>query len=159
MNKGRSQEISRLIGRSLRSVVDMEKLGERQIIVDCDVLQADGGTRTAAITGGYVALVDAVQTLLDSNEVQQSPISGQCAAVSLGLVGDKVLLDLCYEEDVTADVDLNLVMKDDQSIIEVQGTAEGEPFSRDQLDQIMDLGAAGIDQLFLIQKKALGRGE
>jgi len=156
--KGRSQEISRLIGRSLRSVIDMEKLGERQIIVDCDVLQADGGTRTAAITGGYVALVDAIQTLLDSGDVVDSPIMGQCAAVSLGLINDEVLLDLCYEEDVSADVDLNLVMKDDQSIIEVQGTAEGESFSRDQLNQIMDLGAAGIDQLFQFQKEALGRG-
>jgi ribonuclease PH len=156
--KGRSQEISRLIGRSLRSVMNMEKLGERQIIVDCDVLQADGGTRTAAITGGFVALADAVQTLLDAGELSVSPLTGHCAAVSLGLIGDDVLLDLCYEEDVRADVDLNLVMKDDQSIVEVQGTAEGESFSRHQLDQIMNLGEAGINELFRMQKEAIGNG-
>lgn len=153
--KGRAQEISRLIGRSLRAVTRLEWLGERQIIVDCDVLQADGGTRTAAITGGYVALCDAVRWLRSEGELGTEPIVGQCAAVSLGVVKGEVLLDLCYEEDSSADVDLNLVMMADGTIIELQGTAEGASFGRDSLDRMIDLGAAGIEQLVQLQRNAL----
>jgi ribonuclease PH len=156
--KGRAQEISRLIGRSLRSVVDMKALGERQIIVDCDVIQADGGTRTAAITGGYVALCDAVATLVKSGEIAQSPITDQCAAISVGIIRGDTLLDLCYEEDVAADVDLNLVMKDDGSIIEVQGTAEGESFDRGLLNAMLDAGDKGIRELMVLQNQALEDG-
>ncbi len=156
--KGRSQEISRLIGRSLRSVVDMKLLGERQIIVDCDVIQADGGTRTAAITGGYVALCDAIQSLLNSGDLAKSPITDQCAAISVGIIKGETLLDLCYEEDYAADVDLNLVMKDDGSIIEVQGTAEGEAFDRELLNKMLDAGEKGIRELMSLQNKVLGDG-
>ncbi|MFO7977013.1 MAG: ribonuclease PH, partial [Candidatus Hydrogenedentota bacterium] len=120
LNRGRTKEISRLIGRSLRNVVDLSFLGERQIIVDCDVLQADGGTRTAAVTGAYVALHDAIDRLLAQGTIEQSPLLGQCAAVSVGLVDGEVLLDLCYEEDAAADVDMNIVCRSDGNLIEVQ---------------------------------------
>ncbi|PCJ65795.1 MAG: ribonuclease PH [Candidatus Hydrogenedentota bacterium] len=156
--KGRSQEISRLIGRSLRSVVDMEALGERQIIVDCDVLQADGGTRTAAITGGYVALCDAVDFLVKTGEISKSPITDQCAAISIGIINNETLLDLCYEEDFAADVDLNLVMKNDGTIIEIQGTAEGEAFDRTLLNSMLDAGEKGIRELMVMQNEALEDG-
>ena len=156
--KGRALEISRLIGRSLRAVVDMEALGERQILVDCDVIQADGGTRTASITGAYVALCDAIAVVADANELPKNPIVGQCAAISVGILKGEGYLDLCYEEDSSADVDLNLVMTDDGSIIEVQGTAEGEAFDREQLNTMLDLGEKGIRELFALQLKVLSDG-
>lgn len=153
--KGRALEISRLIGRSLRSVIDLKALGEHTIILDCDVIQADGGTRTAAITGAFVALHDAVAAILRKNPDQSTPISNHCAAVSVGIVGGEVLLDLCYTEDSSADVDLNLVMLDDGTIIEVQGTAEGKAFDRALLDRMLDVGHAGIEELFKLQRDAL----
>ena len=157
VNKGRALEISRLIGRSLRAVIDLAALGERQIIVDCDVLQADGGTRTAAITGGYVALCDTVASLIKSGALTKDPIARQCAAVSVGIVGGRPMLDLCYAEDSTADVDLNLVMVGD-AIVEIQATAEKVAFDRRALDTMIDLGAAGIQHLYAHQKEALSRG-
>ena len=153
---GRALEISRLIGRSLRSVVDLAALGEIQVTVDCDVIQADGGTRTAAITGGYIALHDALTKAVSQGTVKKLPITAQCAAVSVGIVGGETMLDLCYEEDSSADVDLNLVMRNDDTIIEVQGTAERVPFRRDGLDAMIDLGREGILQLFARQREALG---
>ena len=156
--RGRAMEISRLIGRSLRSVIDLERLGERQITIDCDVLQADGGTRTAAITGGYVALHDAVSGLVERGLMGESPMTGQCAAISVGLLDGEAYLDLCYTEDSAADVDLNRVMKGDESIIEVQATAEGEAFDRAQLDEMLELGRKGVFELFDLQSKALADG-
>ena len=156
--RGRALEISRLIGRSLRSIIDLKRLGERQITIDCDVLQADGGTRTAAITGGYVSLHDAVSRLLGQNLLAESPITGQCAAISVGLLDGESYLDLCYVEDTAADVDLNLVMKGDESIIEVQATAEGQAFNRTQLDEMLDLGRDGIIELFKLQHEAIHGG-
>ena len=153
--KGRALEISRLIGRSLRSVMDLAALGERQIVVDCDVLQADGGTRTASITGGHVALSDALSALIERGDLTSSPLRGQCAAVSVGIIEGEAYLDLCYEEDSTADVDLNFVMTSDNAIIEVQGTAEGEAFDRALLDAMLDLGEQGIGELFERQREAL----
>ncbi|MCY7278757.1 MAG: ribonuclease PH, partial [Phormidesmis sp. CAN_BIN44] len=151
---GRTQEIQRLIGRSLRSTLDMKALGERTITIDADVLQADAGTRTTAITGGFVALQDAIHQLLERGELLQSPIVHQVAATSVGLIQDQAFLDLNYDEDVIADVDCNIVMNDSFGIIEVQGTAEGESFSRQQLDQIMDLAEKGIRELFALQRQA-----
>jgi ribonuclease PH len=156
VRKGRALEISRLIGRSLRCVVDLEGLGIRQVILDCDVLQADGGTRTAAITGSYVALHDALTKLRERGDIEQLPLLGQCAAVSVGLMDGEARLDLCYEEDVAADVDMNLVMRDDGHFIEVQGAAEGEAFSRALMNDMLDLAEDGIRQLFSCQRKALG---
>ncbi len=150
-------EISRLIGRSLRAVVDLEALGERQITVDCDVLQADGGTRTAAITGAYVALHDALSALGDDAGLAGAPLTRQCAAVSVGVIDGEPWLDLCYEEDAAADVDMNLVMRSDDAFIEVQATAEGDAIDRGQLDAMLDLGREGIRELFRIQNEALGR--
>jgi ribonuclease PH len=148
---GRDQEIQRLIGRSLRAVVDMKKLGERNITVDCDVLQADGGTRTAAICGGYVALHDAINRLgLDTD-----PFTDSCAAISVGIVDGEARLDLPYIEDVAAEVDMNIVMTGGGGIIEVQGTAEGEVFSRDQLTGLLDLGQLGIEQITVAQREIL----
>lgn len=158
VRRGRALEISRLIGRSLRAVADLRALGERQIIVDCDVVQADGGTRTASITGGYVALHDALAKLVDEGRLERSPLKGQCAAVSIGVVDGEVLLDLCYEEDFRADVDMNLVMRDDGGIIEIQGSAEGEAFPKEVLEQMIEVGRKGIQELFAIQAEAL-RGE
>ena len=152
---GRTQEIRRLIGRSLRAVVDLDRLGERTIILDCDVIQADGGTRTASITGGYVALALAVQRLVAAGEVPQDVLYGGLAAISLGLVKGRVLLDLCYEEDSAAEVDFNIVMTGDGRLIEVQGTAEGTPFDRATLDAMLDLAEKGIDQLLLMQRQVL----
>ncbi len=157
MRKGRALEIGRLIGRALRSVVDLAALGERQIIIDCDVIQADGGTRTAAITGSYVALHDALTHLVDKDVLPSSPLAYQCAAVSLGLVDGELLLDLCYEEDFRADVDMNLVMRADGAIIELQGTAEKKTFPRTILNQMIDLGEEGIRRLLDIQNEALSR--
>lgn len=155
LNRGRTKEISRLIGRSLRNVVDLSFLGERQIIIDCDVLQADGGTRTAAVTGAYVALHDAVNCLVAQGAIEQSPLLGQCAAVSVGLVDGEARLDLCYEEDAAADVDMNIVCRSDGNLIEVQATAEGEAFPRKQLDKLLDLAYFGCEQLFTLQREAL----
>ncbi len=150
--RGRTQEIKRLIGRSLRAAVDLEKLGERTFIVDCDVIQADGGTRTAAITGGYVGLKLALQTLIEAGEVDPSVFLSPVAAISAGLVNGKPLLDLCYTEDVAAEVDINVVMNAAGEFIEVQGTAEGEPFPRSTLDAMLDLTEKGIRDLLKIQQ-------
>ncbi|MEX0915643.1 MAG: ribonuclease PH [Wenzhouxiangellaceae bacterium] len=152
---GRTLEIQRLIGRSLRAVIDLEALGERTITLDCDVLQADGGTRTASITGAYVALVDAVETLLKSRRIKKNPIHGQVAAVSVGVLGADAVLDLDYVEDSSADTDLNVVMNDGGGFIEVQGTAEGHAFHRDELDRMLDLAAVGIERLMVAQNAAL----
>ena len=153
---GRTQEIRRLIGRCLRAAVDLEKLGERTVIVDCDVLQADGGTRTAAITGGYVALALALKGLEQAGEVPSEVMLAEVGAISLGLVNGQLLLDLCYEEDSAADADFNIVMTSDGRLVEVQGTAEGETFSRQALDAVLDLAEKGISQLFEIQRQVLG---
>ncbi len=152
---GRSMEIQRLIARSLRSVVDLEALGERTITVDCDVIQADGGTRTAAITGGYVALVDALRWMQNKGLVKTLPLLDAVAAVSVGIVQGEPLLDLIYGEDSTAAVDMNLVMTGAGKFVEIQGTAEGTPFSREALDMQLRLGEKGIRELIALQKKAL----
>jgi ribonuclease PH len=150
---GRTQEIQRLIGRALRSVTDLGRLGERMVTVDCDVLQADAGTRTASITGGYLALAVALRKL---GEDAGGLLKDSVAAVSVGLVGGEARLDLCYEEDAGAEVDFNVVMTGGGALVEVQGTAEGEPFSREQLDGLLDLAAAGIAELSKVQAEALG---
>lgn len=151
---GRTHEIQRLIGRSLRSVIDLKILGERQIILDCDVLQADGGTRTAAINGSYVALMDAIHSLLKSKTIVQNPVLEQIAAVSVGFVGGKAVLDLCYEEDSNADVDFNAVMTSSGKFVEVQGTAEKVPFSKSQLEDLLKLAESGIKQVMQAQNRA-----
>ncbi|MDT8408887.1 MAG: ribonuclease PH [Wenzhouxiangellaceae bacterium] len=155
---GRTLEIQRLIGRSLRAVVDLAAIGERTITLDCDVLQADGGTRTAAITGAYVALVDAIATLKKRGKIKKNPIHGQVAAVSVGMLGRDAVLDLDYAEDSTADTDLNVVMNDGGGLIEVQGTAEGHAFHRQELDRMLDLAQIGVEQLMRAQNEALARG-
>ena len=152
---GRTHEISRLIGRSLRAIIDYKALGENTIVLDCDVLQADGGTRTASITGAYVALVDAVGWLRDRNLLTAEPLTGSVAAVSVGVVDGVPLLDLCYTEDSAADTDMNVVMSGAGAFIEVQGTAEGAPFDRPVLYQLLDLGATGCAQLTAMQQAAL----
>jgi ribonuclease PH len=154
---GRTHEISRLVGRSLRAVIDTRALGENTIVLDCDVLQADGGTRTAAITGAYVALADAVTWAKGEGLVTAAAqaLSGSVAAVSVGIVGGVPLLDLCYEEDVQAETDMNVVCTGDGRFVEVQGTAEREPFDRALLDDLLDLAAAGCGQLTEIQSAAL----
>jgi len=152
---GRTHEIQRLIGRSLRAVVDLPKLGERQITIDCDVLQADGGTRTAAITGGYVALADAISWLQARKRLRGSPLAASAAAVSVGIVGGEARLDLCYEEDVNAETDMNVVCTGDGRFVEVQGTAEREPFSRELLDELLTLAVSGCDELTRLQQEAL----
>jgi ribonuclease PH len=152
---GRTQEIQRLIGRSLRAIVDLDKMGERTIWVDCDVLQADGGTRTAAITGAYVALFDAVNFLISENKLEESPLNGFMAATSVGIVDGEAMLDLCYEEDFKAQVDMNIAMTEKGEIIEIQGTAEEKPFSRDELDVLYDLAEKGIRELIEEQKLSL----
>lgn len=152
---GRTLEIQRLIGRSLRAVVDLEALGESTITLDCDVLQADGGTRTAAITGAYVALVDACRWLMKKGDICKDPIHGQVAAVSVGIFGDVPVLDLDYDEDSTAETDMNVVMNDGKAFIELQGTAEGHAFRRDELDRMLNLAELGIGQLMAFQSEAL----
>ena len=152
---GRTQEIQRLIGRSLRAVFDLKKLGERTITLDCDVLQADGGTRTAAITGAWVAAHDAVSWLLERGLIQRSPLRDAVAAISVGLVEGTPLLDLEYVEDAACDTDMNIVMTGNAGIVEVQGTAEGAPFSREQLDALLALGAKGVAELVELQRRAL----
>ncbi|MHA1948874.1 MAG: ribonuclease PH [Candidatus Thorarchaeota archaeon] len=151
---GRTQEIQRLIGRSLRAAVDMKRMGENTVRIDCDVIQADGGTRTAAITGAYVALCDALEYMVDLDLVTERPIIGNVAAVSVGLVNEEALLDLCYVEDVGADVDMNIVMLDDK-FVEVQGTAEGATFGRSALDAMLDLAAKGVADLREKQNETL----
>lgn len=152
---GRTYEIQRLVGRALRSVVDMQALGERSVLIDCDVIQADGGTRTASITGAYIALVDALRFLREQGAIDALPVKDHLAAVSVGIVDGRPLLDLCYAEDSAADVDLNLVMTGSGGIVEVQGTAEGEPFSRAELGRLLALGEKGIRTLIAKQKESL----
>jgi ribonuclease PH len=153
---GRTHEISRLIGRSLRAVIDYKALGENTILLDCDVLQADGGTRTAAITGAYVALADAISWMRDRKMIKTSPLVGSVAAVSVGIVDGEPRLDLCYEEDVAAETDMNVVCTGDGRFVEVQGTAEGQPFDRAELDALLDLAAGGCADLTRFQQEALG---
>jgi len=152
---GRTHEIQRLIGRSLRAITNLSALGERTILVDCDVIQADGGTRTAAITGSYVALHHACKKLVDSGVLATLPIKCAAAAVSVGIVNGEALLDLCYEEDSQAEVDFNIVMTSLGEYIELQGTAEGKPFSRASVDELLGLATKGIDQLFELQAETL----
>lgn len=150
----RNQEIQRLIGRSLRAIVDFTKLGERQIVIDCDVIQADGGTRTASITGAYVALADAVNHLLQNNLITENPLKDAVAAISVGVYQGQPVLDLDYLEDSNCDTDMNVVMTANGGIVEIQGTAEGEAFSRSTLNELLDLAEHGIQQLFSIQQNA-----
>lgn len=152
---GRSMEIQRLIGRALRSVVDLRALGERTLWVDCDVIQADGGTRTTSITGAFIALVDAVNKIHKAKPFKVYPIRSFVAATSVGIVAEEKLLDLCYQEDSKAKVDMNIVMTDDYNIVEVQGTGEESPFSRSELSELLDLGEKGIKNMIQIQKDAL----
>ncbi len=154
---GRTQEIQRLIGRSLRTVVDLKLLGERTITIDCDVIQADGGTRTASITGGYVALVDACRKLIDSGAISKMPITGFVAATSVGVVNEQEILDLCYTEDSSAEVDMNVIMTDKGEFIELQATGEKSSFSKNQLDALLVIAEKGIEQLISIQKEVLGQ--
>jgi ribonuclease PH len=153
---GRTHEISRLVGRSLRACVDYKALGENTIVIDCDVLQADGGTRTAAVTGGYVALADAIDWLRKRGKLKGSPLVASVAAVSVGIVNSEPRLDLCYEEDSTAETDMNVVCTGTGDFVEIQGTAEGEPFSRPLLNSLLDLGTAGCAELTRLQHEALG---
>lgn len=151
----RNQEIQRLIGRSLRSIVDFNKLGERQIIIDCDVIQADGGTRTASITGAYVALCDAISVLLKNGKISQNPLREALAAVSVGIYQGIAVLDLDYLEDSNCDTDMNVVMTESGGIVEIQGTAEKSPFSREMFNQLLDLAESGINELFAVQRESL----
>lgn len=153
---GRTHEISRLIGRSLRAAIDFKALGENTVQIDCDVLQADGGTRTAAITGAYVALADAVTWMRGKGLVKGDPFVTSVAAVSVGVVAGEPRLDLCYEEDVAAETDMNVVCTGDGRFVEVQGTAEGQPFDRAELDTLVDLAAGGCAELTRLQREALG---
>ncbi len=152
---GRTQEIQRLIGRSLRAVVDLQKLGERQILIDCDVIQADGGTRTASITGAFVALADAIAGLIAAGKLTESPLRDHVAAISVGVVAGQPVLDLDYIEDSGCETDMTVVMTGDGRFIEVQGTAEGAPFSRDEMNVLMALAEKGITELVSLQKQAL----
>lgn len=150
---GRTQEIQRLIGRALRAVVDLDKLGERTIWIDCDVIQADGGTRTASITGAYIALSNAIEKLIIEGLLEENPIKDYLAATSVGIVNGEILLDLCYEEDSNADVDMNIVMTGEGKFVEIQGTAEESTFTRDELNGFLGLAEKGINDLILEQKK------
>jgi ribonuclease PH len=150
---GRTQEIQRLIGRALRAVCDMRLLGERQVIVDCDVLQADGGTRTASICGGYLALHDALARLVQSGGITSHPLTAFCAAISVGVVNGRPVLDLPYIEDSRAEVDMNVVMTSLGGFVEVQGTAEGAPYSREELDAMLRLAEGGIEQIIELQRE------
>ena len=154
---GRTMEIQRLIGRSLRSVVDLKKIGERTLTIDCDVIQADGGTRTASITGAYVALVDAVRSLQYEKLLKEDPVNSALASVSVGIYKGTAVLDLDYAEDSNAETDMNVVMNDDGHFIEVQGTAEGHAFSAEELNEMMVLAQKGINELFEHQREALSR--
>lgn len=152
---GRTQEIQRLIGRSLRSIADLTKLGERTLTIDCDVIQADGGTRTAAITGAYVALYEALLNLVRHKVLLKVPLAQPVAATSVGIINNEVMLDLCYTEDFKASVDFNVVMAKSGEFIELQGTGEDNPFSREAMDELLDLAVAGIEQLFTIQNEVI----
>jgi ribonuclease PH len=152
---GRTVEIQRLIGRSLRAIIDLDRLGERQIILDCDVLSADGGTRCASITGAYVAMALAIRKLIEQKRLRDDPLLGQVAAISAGVVKSVPMLDLDYSEDAGADVDFNVVMTDAHAFVEIQGTAEGQPFMPATLDEILVLASTGLDQLFAAQRQAL----
>ena len=154
---GRTMEIQRLIGRSLRAVTDMKLLGERSITIDCDVIQADGGTRTASITGGYVALADAIRSLIDKKTIQENPLRGRVASVSVGIYQGIPVLDLDYPEDCNAETDMNVVMSDTGDFIEVQGTAEGHPFNQDELNAMLALAKKGITELLASQQAALAQ--
>lgn len=152
---GRTMEIQRLIARSLRAAIDLDVLGENMITIDCDVIQADGGTRTASITGGYVALADAIQYLIDNKKLKKNPLSGKMASVSVGIYKGTPVLDLDYDEDANAETDMNVVMNDDDAFIEVQGTAEGHAFNQDELNAMLDLAKKGIKELIQLQQQAL----
>jgi len=152
---GRTQEIQRLIGRSLRAIIDLKKLGERTIHIDCDVIQADGGTRTASISGAYVALYDAIQTLIKSKKIMSSPLIDSIAAISVGIKGGEVLLDLDYVEDSSCDTDMNIVMTGEGKFVEIQGTAEGVAFSRKEMDSLIDIAALGIQDITQKQNEAI----
>ncbi len=154
---GRSQEIQRLVGRALRAVVDLEAMKDISICIDCDVLQADGGTRTASITGGYVALALALQKLQDEKKLLVNPLKGMVAAISCGICNGECVLDVDYEEDSTAEVDMNFVLTDDNKIVEIQGTAEGKPFDENQFNQLFALARKGVTELIEKQKQALGK--
>src|SRR6056297_3191905 len=154
---GRSQEIQRLIGRSLRSVVDLSGFGERTVWMDCDVIQADGGTRTAAVTGSFVAMVQAFNKLKKESEIEKIPVNSFVSAISVGVVDEENLLDLCYEEDKNAKVDMNIVMRDTDEFIEIQGTGEESPFSMGELMNLLELGKKGCNDLFEIQKDVIGK--
>jgi len=156
-NSGRTQEIQRLIGRSLRGVVNRDQLGERTIKIDCDVIQADGGTRTASITGGFIALVLALKKIQKEGLIKKVPVTDYVAAISVGIYKDDLLLDLDYEEDSNAEMDMNVVMVSGGKFIEVQGTAEGKAFSKNEMDQLLDLAKDGIKELIAIQKKNVGQ--
>ncbi len=153
---GRTQEIQRLIGRALRAVVDLEALGEKTIWIDCDVIQADGGTRTASITGAFVALVEALKKQKEEGLIEELPITKYVSAVSMGVVNEEVMLDLCYVEDSSAKVDMNIVMTDEEEFIELQGTGEEAPFSKSELDQLIAVGTKGCKELIEIQKTIIG---
>jgi len=155
-DSGRTYEIQRLVGRSLRSITDMKPLGERTIWIDCDVIQGDGGTRTAAITGSFIALVDAMHKLKKDGIIREVPIRDYVAAISVGKVDGRLLLDLCYEEDSKAQVDMNIIMTGSGQFIEIQGTAEREPFSKEEMDSMLGLAKVGIEELFAAQKKLVG---
>jgi len=152
---GRTKEIQRLIGRSLRAIIDLDKIGERTLWIDCDVIQADGGTRTASVTGAYIALVDAINDMIENNIIDESPLTDYLAAVSAGIVKGKPLLDLCYEEDFAAQVDMNVVMTGEGEVVEVQGTAEEDPFTREEMTKLLDLAEKGINNLIEKQKESL----
>ena len=156
-NKGRTQEIQRLIGRALRAVIDLKKLGSRTLWIDCDVLQADGGTRTASISGAYVAVVDAIDKLKKEGSITKNPLGDSVAAVSVGIIGNTPMLDLCYAEDATAEVDMNIVMTGQDNFVEVQGTAEGNPFTFDQMQHLIALGQKGISEITQLQRDVLAQ--
>jgi ribonuclease PH len=158
-NSGRTQEIQRLIGRSLRGVVNLDKLGERTIKIDCDVIQADGGTRTASITGGFIALILALKKIKKSGLIKKIPVTDYVAAISVGIYKDELLLDLDYAEDANAEMDMNVVMVGKGKFIEVQGTAEGKAFSKGEMDKLLDLAKNGVKELVAIQKKSVGQWE
>ncbi len=155
--KGRTQEIQRLIGRALRAVIDLKKLGARTLWIDCDVLQADGGTRTASISGAYVAVVDAINKLKNKGSITKNPLGDSVGAVSVGIIGNTPMLDLCYAEDATAEVDMNIVMTGQGNFVEVQGTAEGNPFTFDQMQHLITLAQKGISEIAQLQQDVLGQ--
>ncbi len=153
---GRTMEIQRLIARSLRAVVDLSLLGERSITIDCDVIQADGGTRTAAINGGFIALVDCIKYLVANQKVEKNPITGQVAAISVGVYNGEAVLDLDYDEDSIAETDMNVIMNEHRKFVEIQGTAEDKDFSREQLNDMLTLAEKGIDEILIEQRRVLG---